>query len=167
MSGYRPAEPRDAPALVALRNEAARWQRGRGIGQWREGEVRAEVYAQQVDEREWFVLRDERGVLGGLRLMWEEKPVWGAQPPVAAYVHHLVTRCTLVGVGIGAALLDWAGEQAAGAGRPFLRPDCQEHNARLRAYYRRQGFGEVGRTDFPVAPGWWPVTRFERGHGER
>ncbi|MEP6464606.1 MAG: hypothetical protein ABJC62_14615 [Frankiaceae bacterium] len=66
---------------MALRNEAARWQRDQGIGQWREGEVRAEVSAQQVDEREWFVLRDERGVLGGLRLLWEDEPVWARSRP--------------------------------------------------------------------------------------
>jgi protein-tyrosine phosphatase len=157
-----PAEPNDAPALLDLRNQAARWQLAQGIVQWREDEVAIPVYAKQIDEGEWFVLRDGSIIVGALRLLWEDVEVWGHQPPVAGYLHHLVTHRALADSGTGARLLAWACAQVRKVERSLLRLDCQERNGRLRAYYRGQDFVEVGRTDFPPDSGWWPVTRLER-----
>lgn len=158
-----PAQSQDAVELRGLRNEAARWQSAIGVAQWREDEVPVSVYADQIEAGEWFVLRDDDGILlGGLRLLWTDEAVWGVQPPTAVYVHHLVTRRSRIGTGLGAVLLDWAGGHSADAGREWLRLDCQESNIRLRAYYRSQGFLEVARTEFAEDSGWWPVMRFQR-----
>lgn len=40
------------------------------------------------------------------------------------------------------------GRQAQQASRRQLRLDCSEDNAALTAYYQRQGFKPVGRSDF-------------------
>lgn len=47
--------------------------------------------------------------------------MWGPQPPDAAYVHGLVIDRNHAGLGLGRALLDWAGQQARQAGRSQLR----------------------------------------------
>lgn len=156
------ATPQDAATLLDLRNEAARWQHQVGVVQWRENEVPLGVYADQVARGEWYVVRDGRQIVGGLRLLWDDHAVWGEQPPIAAYVHHLVSRRDPAYGGLGATMLTWASAQAAAAGRTRLRLDCMESNQGLRAYYRSQGFTEVGRTTFDAGSGWWPVTRLER-----
>lgn len=157
-----PARPQDAAALLELRNEAARWQHAVGIVQWRENEVPAKVYAEQAARGEWYVVRDGQRISGGLRLLWEDRAVWGEQPPIAVYVHHLVSRRSPAYAGLGASMLTWAAARAADNDRALVRLDCMESNQQLRAYYRGQGFTEVGRTVFDAESGWWPVTRFER-----
>ena len=82
-------------------------------------------------------------------------------PPAAGYVHGLATD-RQHGRGLGRQLLDWSGSEVVRRGRSLLRLDCQEHNLALRAFYRRLGFNEVGRTDFGPDSCWHPVVRFER-----
>jgi len=94
------------------------------------------------------VVRSGSLVVGALRLLWEDEQMWGPQPPEAAYVHGLVVDRGHAGLGLGRALLDWAGQQARHAGRRQLRLDCSEDNAALRTYYQQHGFETVGRRDF-------------------
>jgi ribosomal protein S18 acetylase RimI-like enzyme len=154
------ARPADAPAVVALRDAAARWMADHGIVQWVPGEVRVAVVRRQIDAGEWFVHRVDGVVRGTLRVIESDEEVWGARPPDALYVHGLAVDRSLRGAGLGSRLLDWAGTRAARAGRSHLRLDCVETNARLRAYYRGQGFREVGRSDRDG--GRHPVTLLER-----
>lgn len=141
------AEPADAERLLALRESAAAWLAGRGIRQWEPGEMTLQQIRDQVVTGDWFVVRSGPSVVGALRLLWEDEPMWGPQPPDAAYVHGLVIDRDYAGLGLGRAMLDWAGQQARQAGRSQLRLDCGEDNAALRAYYERQGFQTVGRRD--------------------
>lgn len=90
-------------------------------------------------------------VVGALRLVWDDEPVWGPQPPDAAYVHGLVIDRRHAGQGLGRSLLDWSARQARQAGRRWVRLDCGEDNGVLRGYYQRQGFVSVGRRDFDAA----------------
>lgn len=152
----------EAADLLELRNEAARWQTAIGLMQWAEDEVPTSVYEAQIARAEWYVIRHDQRVLAGLRLVWQDEHVWGPQPPVAAYVHHLVCRREPTLAGVGAQLLCWAGSRAVDHGRHLLRLDCQESNLGLRSYYRGQGFREVGRKAFDPGSGWWPVARFEK-----
>lgn len=142
------AELADAEPLLALREAAAAWLAGRGIRQWEPGEVTLRQVRDEVVAGEWFLVRSGRSVVGALRLLWEDEQVWGRQPPDAAYVHGLVVDRGHAGLGLGRAMLEWAGEQARRAGRRQLRLDCSEGNAALTTYYQRQGFETVGRRDF-------------------
>jgi ribosomal protein S18 acetylase RimI-like enzyme len=67
-------------------------------------------------------------------------------------------RRALAGRGIGRAMLHWAGERCAEAGRPFLRLDTMSVNMELRAYYERLGFQFRGLNPVPV----WRPALYER-----
>ncbi|MGY2064916.1 GNAT family N-acetyltransferase [Blastococcus sp. SYSU DS0619] len=156
----RPAAGADVAALHALREERARWMVDTGIRQWRPGEVGRGEIAGQVAAGEWHVLIAGGELVGALRLLWADPDVWGMRPDDAGYVHGLAVVRAHAGRRIGAGLLSWAEEQVAGAGRAHLRLDCVEANARLRDYYRDQGFREVGRRGFHSD--WDPVVLLEK-----
>jgi GNAT superfamily N-acetyltransferase len=151
----------DAHRLFDLREAAAAWLMSRGLQQWQPGEVTIDEVRTQIEVGEWHVLRDEGGVVAGLRLLWQDELIWGNQPPVASYVHGMVTHRRLAGRGVGAELLGWAGSQTAAAGRQLLRLDYAETNPALGEYYEQLGFRVVGRREF-TEKGWHPAVLLER-----
>lgn len=159
-AGLRPAVAGDAAGLLALRTQVEDWLAERGVEQWGRGEVSLADLRRQVAAGEWHVVVDADGVVGGLRLLWSDEPVWRREDCFAAYVHGLMVRRSPAARGLGAALLSWAAEQGRARGAPLLRLDCVERNAALRAYYARLGFREVGRRDFAGA--WLSATLLEQ-----
>ena len=143
----QPAEAADAEALLALREVASSWLATRGVRQWEPGEVGLGDVRGQVGAGQWHVVREDGGPVAAVRLLWEDEPVWGPQPPIAGYVHGLVVSQRHHGVGLGSALLGWTADRARAHGRTVLRLDCGEDNGALRRYYSGQGFDEVGRRD--------------------
>ncbi len=142
------AGPDDAPALLRLREEAEELLLARGIDQWHPGEVVLERVAQQVEDKEWHLVRSGGQVVAGLRLLWSDEPVWQERNAPAAYVHGLVVARRHAGQGLGARLLAWAEDRASAAGLGVVRLDCAETNQVLRRYYASLGFVRVGRRDF-------------------
>lgn len=138
----------DVPTLVALYEEAAAWLTARGLRQWVPGTYTAEemVANMRAGHEMYLVWRADEPV-GKLTLQWDDPEMWGEQAPDAGYVHGLCVTRAVARVGLGAALLDWAGAHVAAQGRSWLRLDCMKRNPALRAYYERQGFtfrGESG-----------------------
>jgi ribosomal protein S18 acetylase RimI-like enzyme len=131
----------DVATLAALYEEAAAWLTARGLRQWLTGGYTAEMAEQgmRAGHGVYLVRRDDEPV-GKLTLQWDDAEMWGEQPPDAGYVHGLSVRRAVAGLGLGAALLDWAGAQVAAHGRRWLRLDCMAANPALRAYYERHGF---------------------------
>jgi ribosomal protein S18 acetylase RimI-like enzyme len=83
-----------------------------------------------------------------VRLLWEDALFWGERDQGdAAYVHTLVVHRDAAGRGTGAQVLDWAASRAQRRGRHFLRLDCGEANQALIAYYRDNGFLQVGQVE--------------------
>jgi len=160
VGSLEPAVAADAEALLVLREAASAWLVGRGIRQWEPGEVTLEEVRGQVDAGQWHVVREDEVPVAALRLLWQDERVWGAQPPVAAYVHGLVVSQRHHGVGLGSTLLRWAADQARARGRTLLRLDCIEDNQALRRYYARQGFDTVGRRDSEGR--WYSIVLLER-----
>ncbi|MBE1497517.1 GNAT superfamily N-acetyltransferase [Amycolatopsis lexingtonensis] len=58
----------------------------------------------------------------------------------ALYLSHLAVDRAFAGLGVGAWLLEEAAKETARRGKRWLRLDAWKSNARLHAYYRRQGF---------------------------
>lgn len=160
MISVQEARTDDAPRLLELREEAARWMQRKGVQQWVPGEVSLENVQAQVCGREWFVMREPEEVVAGLRLLWADESIWGSRPADTAYVHGLVIDRRRAGDGLGAALLIWAADRASSAGRSYLRLDCAEGNPALRSYYARAGFRQRGRRDFDGP--WHGVVRLEK-----
>jgi GNAT superfamily N-acetyltransferase len=149
----RRAGVEDVDEIVGVLSEAAGWLLARGIRQWPDPFPRERVSA-LVARGDFYLASLEGETVATLALMWSDPTFWGERPPEAGYVHALAVRPAHAGQGVGASLLDWAGEQVAAAGREYLRLDCLAGNAKLRRYYERRGFelrGEVAVDDFSSA----------------
>ncbi len=172
----RRAVSADAPAIAALREEAAQWLTGRGISQWHPGEVGPDdvlgwladgrVYVaepatsqRQASAEAGVVLT--RDVVGAVRLAWSDVAVWGEQPSDAGYLQALMTARRTAGQGLGAQLLGHAERVITDSGRPLARLSCLRGNTGLEAFYRSVGYVEVGAQTFDL-PGWDPVTLMEK-----
>jgi len=156
----RPAVPQDASGILALRLQLEDWLASRGVEQWGHGEVSLADIAKQIRDGEWHVVSDAESLLGALRLLWSDEPVWQQDNEFAAYVHGVMVPRSKAGEGTGAALLSWAERQAESRDAQALRLDCVETNARLRAYYSALGFREVGRREFDGP--WYSATLLEK-----
>ncbi len=92
----------------------------------------------------------------------DEDPYWpdDLRREPAVYVHRLVVRRRYTGVGLGAALLDWAGWTARrDHGAQWIRVSAWTTNAGLHGYYRSQGFGPCG---FHADDGYPSRARFQK-----
>jgi len=177
----RRAVSADAPPIAALREEAALWLTGRGIRQWRPGEVgpddvlgwlaRGRVYVAELapgPARSGHQARPEGGVgltlVGSVRLTWSDVAVWGEQGSEAGYLQALMTARRAAGQGLGARLLGHAERVIVDSGRPLARLSCLRGNTGLEAFYRSAGYVQVGARTFDT-PGWDPVTLMEKRLG--
>ncbi|MFE6842416.1 GNAT family N-acetyltransferase [Streptomyces sp. NPDC057686] len=149
---FRRAVEKDAPTLVALYDQAARWMRKHGIDQWKPGDKDAAHFLAKMREGEVWLAGDSDGrIIGAYELWWSDEEAWGVQPPVAGYVHRLMVERETAPAGAGRRLLEHAERRIAGAGLPRARLDCVSTNPRLLAYYRGAGYRVVG--EFPHKEG--------------
>ncbi|MGA5170996.1 MULTISPECIES: GNAT family N-acetyltransferase [Streptomyces] len=135
----------DLPTLVRLRDDAARWMLGRGItGQWRPGELTEDHFRRTMATGEVWLAESGGRAVGAWELWWRDEDAWGAQPPVAGYVHRLMVDRAAAAPGTGRLLLRAAERRVTEAGRSFVRLDCLAGNERLRSYYLDAGYRVVG-----------------------
>ncbi|GHA85466.1 GNAT family N-acetyltransferase [Streptomyces chryseus] len=134
----------DLARLVALHDGAARWMRSRGIAQWQPGGKDEEHFRLRAKEGEVWLAEAGGVPVGAYELWWDDEPAWGVQPPVAGYVHRLMTDRAAAPPGLGRALLARAERRIAEAGRELARLDCLTSNPRLRTYYEAAGYRVVG-----------------------
>ncbi|MBC9712390.1 GNAT family N-acetyltransferase [Streptomyces sp. TRM66268-LWL] len=160
--------PADLATLVGLYDGAARWMQENGIDQWKPGEKSEEHFRLRIKEGEvWLAYAEDADaretVAGAYELWWDDEPAWGEQPPVAGYVHRLMTHRSAP-AGTGRALLAHAEERTAAAGRGLCRLDCVSSNPRLRTYYEHAGYTVVGEQPFKEGAGGskYGVTLMER-----
>ncbi|MFC0597738.1 GNAT family N-acetyltransferase [Streptomyces palmae] len=141
----RRAEEEDLTELVRLRDAAAHWQAASGIRQWKPGELGVDHFRARLREGEvWLAFLGPDGPCAGAwELWWEDPAAWGPQPPVAGYVHRLMTDRQSAPPGTGRELLAAAERRIAEAGREVCRLDCLADNPRLRRYYQEAGYTVV------------------------
>ena len=137
------AHKNEVEVVLEVLSESARWLTSRGIEQWPDPFPRDPV-ERSIARGETFLVRVGDEVAGTVTLRWSDPLFWGEQAPVAGYVHALAVRREFAG--LGAKVLDWAGEEVREAGRRLLRLDCRSENAGLRQYYERHGFLHRGDT---------------------
>jgi protein-tyrosine phosphatase len=142
----RRADEADVPVLVGLRDAAARWQIGRGIDQWKPGELGDDHFrARLADGEVWLATLGPGGpVAGAWELWWADPAAWGTRPGAAGYVHRLMTDRGTAPPGTGLRMLAEAERRIADAGLDLCRLDCLADNAGLRAYYAAAGYTVVG-----------------------
>ncbi|MGW6394497.1 GNAT family N-acetyltransferase [Streptomyces sp. NPDC055103] len=166
---FRQADDRDPALLVGLFDGAADWMARNGIDQWKPGGKSAEHFRGRIAAGEvWLALGRDRAV-GAYELWWEDEQAWGAQPPVAGYVHRLMTDRASAPAGTGRALLAHAEGRIVAGGRAVARLDCVSSNPRLRTYYEAAGYRVVGEEPGKLAADGtrYGVTLMERSLVER
>ncbi|MFG3345895.1 GNAT family N-acetyltransferase [Streptomyces sp. NPDC048018] len=151
---FRLAGDADLPAVVRLRDDAARWMLGQGVtGQWRPGELGRDHFRRIMDGGEVWLAEADGRVVGAWELWWEDEDAWGPQPPTAGYVHRLMVDHGSVPPGTGRELLRAAERRVVEAGRSLVRLDCLAGNERLTSYYLEAGYRVVGRKEGKPQPG--------------
>ena len=146
------AEIHEAGVLSGILQEAAAFKLSRGDDLWgRYGFTVAEVQ-DTISEGSTYIATVDQEPAGSVRLLWEDVRIWGPEKGTddqAAYIHRLTVRDQFRGTGTARKIIEWAGNQAETAGRPYLRLDCSSSNEGLCAYYKKLGFKAVGTLVLP------------------
>lgn len=166
----------DSEEVHRLVREAADWLReSKDTDQW------AEPWPDQAGQREriradlnkgkTWLLRDGLTVAGTITIDTEEpvdadeRPVWPAHksPERAIYVRRVIVGRRYSGIGLGAAMLDWAAEAATEEYQAtLLRIDVWTTNRGLHEYYEGQFFARREARDPEELPGYPAQALFER-----
>jgi GNAT superfamily N-acetyltransferase len=145
-----PATADDVAAIRGLRRSLEEWMAQRGVDQWPVGSgAPAERVTAQVERGEWWVVRDDEGVVASVRLIASDPEYWGDDDTPALYVHGLMVDRRATGSGLGRELVEWAYARACAAGVDWLRLDHRSSNPHLDDVYRSFGFEPVAETDRP------------------
>jgi protein-tyrosine phosphatase len=152
-----PATPAEAADCLRLRDEAADRLLGRGVDQWRPGEVSLAEVEEAVRRGEALVVREGGRVVATVTITSADPDVWGTGPGVddvpARYVHRLAVARDATGRGLGRAVLRAVEAYAADAGCMVVRLDCVQGNPWLRRWYLADGYRVVGSRSWAGEPG--------------
>ncbi len=143
------ARAADVDEIFALRRRLEEWMAAHGIDQWPVGSLPRERIATQAADGQWWVVRDDDGVVATARLVWADPEYWGDDDAPALYVHGLMVDRRARGAGHGRALVEWADSLARGRGVDWLRLDHRESNPHLDDLYRSWGFEPVRLSGLP------------------
>ncbi len=145
------------PSIIGLIDDAAQWlQTEKNSDQWQRPWPDEPARDQRIRRgikvaRTWMVENDDGLVAtvsfgrGGNKKLWRLRE--RNQP--AVYVSRLIVSRRHASDGIGADLIDWAGQQGRlGWNAEWIRVDVWTSNDALQAYYKRQGFMHVRTWDF-------------------
>ncbi|HTT53172.1 MAG TPA: GNAT family N-acetyltransferase [Streptosporangiaceae bacterium] len=148
----RPAVVDDMPSILDLIDEAAVWLAGKRTDQWarpwpdRESRDRRILNGLRNGDT-WIVERDGAPIATvtfrkrGNRKLW--RFLERRQP--AVYLSRLIVRRDCAGLGIGEALVDWAGLRGRRDWRAkWVRIDVWTTNSALHNYYEKRGFQPRG-----------------------
>ncbi|MFI9509565.1 GNAT family N-acetyltransferase [Nocardia sp. NPDC052566] len=140
----------DAADIARLRDRLAQWMVDNGIAQWVPGEYTPEMVTVESARGEWFVWRDESGVLtAAVRLVWSDPDFWGADDAEAGYIHGLMVAPENRGNDLGARIIQFCAERTLAQGITVQRLDTAADSRALRKYYATHGFMEIREAPLP------------------
>lgn len=155
------AGPEDLALLVELLTRAAERMRAHGnVHGWPVPFPAAMIAIPLAEGHTHLVAQPDGPLVGTVTLLWDDPKFWGAQPPIAGYVHRLAVDPRFAGRGYGRAILAWVDGEIRGRGRTLHRLDTATTNRGLLSYYTELGFRAVGEVAHD--PLRFPVTLFER-----
>jgi GNAT superfamily N-acetyltransferase len=154
------ATSEDVHDIWLLRRKLEDWIAARGIDQWRPGGVPVSLVDRQVANGDWYVARERGRLVAALRVLWSDPDFWDVPDSESVFVHGLMVDRTCAGKNLGSSLLDWSASQGRAKGAGWLRLDCSAANSRLREYYTKQGFQQVGLKK--MSGGLFEVCLFQR-----
>jgi GNAT superfamily N-acetyltransferase len=166
----------DTEDVHRLVREAADWlRRSKDTDQWAEPWPNRAGHRDRIrtdlNKGKTWLLRDGVTVAGTITIDTEEpvdadeRPVWPAHksPEPAIYVRRLIVGRRYSGIGLGAAMLDWAAEAATEEYQAtLLRIDVWTTNRGLHEYYEGQLFARREARDPGELPDYPAQALFER-----
>lgn len=166
----------DSDEVLGLVRQAADWLRtSKDTDQWAEPwpdhAGHRDRIRNDLNKGKTWLLRDGLTAAGTITIDTEEpvdadeRPVWPAHksPEPAIYVRRVIVGRRYSGIGLGAAMLDWAAEIATEEYRAtLLRIDVWTTNVRLHTYYEGQLFARRHETDPRKLTGYPSQALFER-----
>lgn len=154
----RRATPGELDTVIRLRRRATEWLRTQGTTQWDtdwpDTDTMVAGFARDLAAgTTWFA--EAGGLILGCATIntVTADDLWSLREQRSAlFVHRLTIDRQAAGRGVGAALLNFAGERAARSGYAWIRLDAWTTNERLHHYYRRQGFRHARTVPYHDTP---------------
>ena len=152
----REAEPGDAPALAAL---AARTFRETFASNYAPADLESflasayalpKIRAELSDPRYRCFVAEQAGGLVGYALLRDGATELCVTGPYPIELERIYVLQQSIGSGLGQRLLDRSIAEAIRLGKRTIWLGVWEHNPRAQAFYRRNGFEEVGSHLFKV-----------------
>ena len=146
----------DTDTVIGLIDEAAHWLRGKGTDQWaepwpsrsaRDGRVRRGLRHGNT----WIAEAGTQAIATITCRQHGNQNLWTPQErrEPAVYVSRLIVTRSAAGLGVGAAMVDWAAAQAQrGWDAQWIRIDVWTTNVALHNYYKKTGFRFCRIADF-------------------
>lgn len=138
------AQEEDAAVIAEVLSDASEYKLSLGDIVWGKDGWSEQEVKDYMSESIFYLVKQDGQIIGTVSLQWDDERNWGAQPPVAGYLHRLAIKDGYRGQNIGKKVIDWAESQVAERGRHYLRLDCEEKNTKLCSYYEDLGFQKVG-----------------------
>jgi GNAT superfamily N-acetyltransferase len=155
------ATPAEAAKAQTLIQNVSQWLEQRGIGLWQPSQFSDEWVGRHLERGELVVTKQNGAVVGMMLLMLEDA-IWDDYPMgEAVFVHKVAVSRDHAGLGVAAALLEFAVSEAGQLGRMFVRLDCAlrqplvdlyEANGFVRLDQRVVGRFTVWRLERRVSP---------------
>jgi ribosomal protein S18 acetylase RimI-like enzyme len=159
----RPAGLDDMPIVVNLIDEASAWLRTKDTDQWAKPWPSRKARDNRVAnglrlKRTWLVVDHEDTPVATITCRrYPNQNLWSRaeQLEQAVYVSRLIVARRHAGLGIGEALIDWAGKRAQKQWKAeWIRIDVWTTNNALRDYYEKRGFRFCREVIFPEGTPW-------------
>ncbi|WP_350279321.1 GNAT family N-acetyltransferase [Kribbella sp. HUAS MG21] len=150
MTRIKQATPPDLDAFLDVLSAATARLHARGINQWPPRFAVSKVLP-DIQAGRAYVVRDEQGGAVGTAILSEhgDSDFW-TPDELAEPAYYVSKIATVDGYsGLGSALLDWCGREAARRGGTLLRLDAWRTNSDLQKYYLAQGFRHVRTVELP------------------
>lgn len=153
----------DTGTIIGLIDEAAHWLHDQGTDQWaepwpsrpaRDGRVRRGLR----NGHTWIAEAGTQAIATITYRQYGNQKLWTAQEQrePAVYVSRLIVARSAAGLGVGAAMVDWAAAQAQRDwAAEWIRIDVWTTNIALHNYYKETGFrfcriADFDEADFPA-----------------
>ena len=129
----RRATADDVPILTQIRNDAHAKKVGYRDYAWgKEANGFSENWVRNnVSQKEVYVVELACTPVATFSLVLDDDDHWGAQEPIAGYVHGLSVRKGFNGRGLGSFMLDWCANKVSGLNRRFVSAPTSAVNPML------------------------------------
>lgn len=140
----------DAPRALAILRENAQWLQKRGSTQWNSFLAGGEDIVAKRFQDGMVLLVERAGKDAATMTVQMVDDLWDevGKDGQAAWIRSMAVRSIFMKRGLGKALLGFAESLAKAKQKNYLRLDVVDGASKLKAYYARLGFKELGTKEY-------------------